>query len=65
MAVTITSKKDGFRRCGAAHGKVPVTYPDGRWSAGDLKVMRAEPLLSVVITKDETAENTRKKGKKE
>lgn len=47
MPVLIASKKEGFRRCGVAHAKEPVEYADGRWSAEQLKALKAEPMLVV------------------
>lgn len=47
--IRIKSKKDGFRRCGIAHSKEAVQYPDDRFSAGELAVLRAEPTLVVEI----------------
>ncbi len=45
--IRITAKKDGFRRCGIAHGKEPTDYPDNRFSKGDLEILQAEPMLVV------------------
>ena len=50
--IRIKSKKDGFRRCGIAHSKEAVQYPDDRFSAGELAVLRAEPMLTVEIVKE-------------
>lgn len=45
--ITITSKRDGFRRCGVAHRDVPVTWPDGSFTAEQIAVLRSEPALVV------------------
>ncbi len=45
--ITITSKRDGFRRCGVAHRDVPVTWPDGSFTEEQLAILRAEPALVV------------------
>ncbi|HBV3344956.1 TPA: HI1506-related protein [Klebsiella variicola subsp. variicola] len=45
--ITITSKRDGFRRCGVAHRDVPVTWPDGRFTDEQIAILRAEPALVV------------------
>lgn len=45
--IRITSKKDGFRRCGVAHSETPTLYEDDRFSAEDLKTLKAERMLIV------------------
>ena len=45
--ITITSKRDGFRRCGVAHRDVPVTWPDGSFTDEQIAILRAEPALVV------------------
>ncbi|HGG1080393.1 TPA: HI1506-related protein [Klebsiella quasipneumoniae] len=45
--ITITSKRDGFRRCGVAHRDVPVTWPDGSFTNEQIAILRAEPALVV------------------
>jgi len=47
--IRITSKRHNFRRCGMAHPKGPAEYPDGRFSAEELKVLKAEPMLTVEV----------------
>lgn len=47
--ITITSKRDGFRRCGVAHRDVPVTWPDGSFTEEQIAILRAEPALVVHI----------------
>lgn len=47
--ITITSKRDGFRRCGVAHRDVPVTSPDGSFTDEQIAILRAEPALVVHI----------------
>jgi len=51
--IRITSKRDGFRRCGIAHAAAPVDYPDDRFSPGELEILKAEPMLTVTYI-DET-----------
>jgi len=59
--IRITSKKDGFRRCGVSHPAVETAYPDGRFTPAELAILKAEPLLLV----EETAEEPVKgKGRK-
>lgn len=47
--IIIKSKKTGFRRCGIAHPKEVVQYPEGRFSANELAILAAEPMLIVEI----------------
>lgn len=47
--ITITAKRDGFRRCGMAHRDVPVTWPDGSFTDEQIAILRAEPALVVHI----------------
>lgn len=47
--ITITAKRDGFRRCGVAHRDVPVTWPDGSFTEEQIAILRAEPSLVVHI----------------
>lgn len=49
-SVTITARRDGFRRCGLAHSARPVVYAAGYFSDDQLAVLRAEPELVVVDT---------------
>ena len=45
--IRISSRKEGFRRCGVAHPKGVVDYPDGQWTEEQLAALRAEPMLVV------------------
>jgi len=45
--IRITSERHNFRRCGMAHPKGPVDYPDGRFSGDELDILEAEPRLKV------------------
>lgn len=47
--ILITSKRHNFRRCGAAHPKDPVEYPGDRFTANELEILKAEPMLKVEI----------------
>lgn len=47
--ITITSKKNGFRRCGIAHADVATSYKDDAFSAEQLEILQAEPMLTVVF----------------
>jgi len=50
--IKITSKRHNFRRCGAAHPKGPVEYPDDRFSKDEIKVLKAEPMLTIEIVEE-------------
>ena len=47
--VKITSKKQGFRRCGIAHSTTPTTYPLERFVGRQLEALRSDPMLDVEI----------------
>ena len=47
MSIRITSKKDGFRRCGIAHPSKPKEYPNDKFSKKQLAELRADPMLIV------------------
>lgn len=51
--IRIKSKKPGFRRCGIAHAAGPVEYPDGRFTAAELAMLKAEPMLDVEVVQAE------------
>lgn len=52
MPIIITSRRDGFRRCGVAHRAAPVTWPDARFTAAELATLRTEPMLTVTTATD-------------
>lgn len=45
--IRITSKKDGFYRCGVSHPAKPTDYPDDRFAEAELKALKNEPMLEV------------------
>lgn len=45
--ISISSKHDGFRRCGIAHSAAPTDYPDDRFTSEELEQLQAEPMLVV------------------
>lgn len=47
--IRIRSRRDGFRRCGVAHPAIPVEYPDDRWTAEELEMLQADPMLMVEV----------------
>lgn len=50
--IIITSKREGFRRCGVAHPARPVEWPDDRWAGDELAALMAEPMLTVEVVED-------------
>lgn len=55
--IRIKSKVEGFRRCGIAHSKEPVDYPDDKFSAAELKTLKADPVLAVEEVNKEKKKN--------
>lgn len=53
MTILISSKKDGFRRCGRAFSKRPTAFSDGVFTDDELAVLKAEPMLAVTVMEDE------------
>jgi len=47
--IRITSKKEGFMRCGQAHPAKATDYPDKHFSKEQMKALQAEPMLTVEI----------------
>jgi len=50
MPITITSKQTGFRRCGVDHPATATEYPDNTFTAAQLKILQAEPMLVVQVS---------------
>ena len=50
--IVITSRKDGFRRAGIAHPARPTGYPDDFFSDEQLRLLEAEPMLTVAKEPD-------------
>lgn len=59
--VRITSKQDGFRRCGVAHPSGPTDYPDGTFTTDQLQQLQNEPMLVVEIIKAKEEKKTESK----
>jgi len=59
--IRIRSKQDGFRRCGVAHSREPVEYPDDRFSKAELKSLKSEPMLVVEEIEDKAKTEAPKK----
>jgi hypothetical protein len=48
LALRITAKpRNGFRRCGLHHPAAAVDHPEGRFSAAEIALLKAEPNLVV------------------
>jgi len=47
--IRITSKQHNFRRCRVAHPKGTAEYPDDRFTVEQIKILQAEPKLTVEI----------------
>ncbi|MDA3832599.1 MAG: HI1506-related protein [Spirochaetales bacterium] len=45
--IRISSKREGFRRCGIAHSKAPVEFPDDKFSKEEIAILEAESMLIV------------------
>lgn len=45
MTIVITSKRDGFRRCGIAHPGTPTPYPNDFFTDEQLEALGKEPQL--------------------
>lgn len=70
MPVQITARRDGFRRLGIAHSEKTTTWPDDRFTANELDVLKNDPNLIVVVVSDaqasgqpDTAELDKAKGR--
>jgi len=53
MAIVITAKLDGFRRCGIAHPRKPTSYPDDFFTEEQLRALVKEPQLILAYAEDE------------
>jgi len=51
--ITITAKRDGFRRCGVAHTTKPALFLDDAFTPEQLRQLQAEPMLVVELLTDE------------
>jgi hypothetical protein len=48
MALRITAKPaEGFRRCGVHHPANAIDYPEGRFSAAEIRALKSEANLVV------------------
>lgn len=56
--IRITSKADGFRRCGVAHPSTATDHPNKAFTAEQLQILQAEPMLMVQIMPDESSQGS-------
>jgi hypothetical protein len=54
--IRITSKKDGFWRCGVRHSATSIDYPNNRFTKEELAVLKSEPMLIVQDLSDVAAQ---------
>lgn len=60
--IRITSKKDGFRRCGVAHPAAPTDHPNQAFTPEQLAVLGAEPMLVVQRLADPPTDTVKAQG---
>ncbi|MDI3547893.1 MAG: hypothetical protein PWR10_1545 [Halanaerobiales bacterium] len=70
MVIRITSKKEGFRRCGISHSTKPTLYPNNKFTKEELETLKAEPMLVVeedipASEKNQDPDGDKDKGKKD
>ena len=63
--IKITSKKDGFRRCGVVHTKRTQTHDDKRFSDEELAQLSADVMLVVEVVKNEKVKEKKAEVKKD
>lgn len=64
MPIRITSKKDGFWRCGVQHFTTPTVYPDDRFTPDQLEQLKADPMLIVDIIPEDKPKTAKSAGTK-
>lgn len=55
MILISAKQQQGFWRCGVFHSSEQTEYPDDAFTPEQLEALKAEPMLSVFIQKDEPA----------
>lgn len=58
--VIITAKRNGYRRCGMAHPDHAVEYPASKFTAAELKILKAD---SGLVVQEADDGKTAKSGK--
>lgn len=56
--IRISSKQDGFRRCGVAFSRQATEYPDKQFTELQLKILQTEPMLKVEVIPEEKKKKT-------
>lgn len=51
--IQITSKQEGFRRCGVSHPARPTDHPAGSFTEEQIEILKTESMLTVVEIEDE------------
>lgn len=49
LVIRIRSRKEGFRRCGTAHGIAWSEYPDDCFTGEQLTILKDEPMLDIEV----------------
>jgi hypothetical protein len=62
--IRIKSRQDGFRRCGVAHAEALTEHADDAFTAEQLAVLKAEPMLLVEVIDDAKAAADKKTAEK-
>lgn len=59
--IRITSKRDGFRRCGVAHPAKPTEHPNDKFSKKELVKLKADSMLIVdeIPDREEDSNNSK------
>jgi len=63
--IRIRGKRHNFRRCGIAHPKDPVDYPNDRFTEKEIEILKAESMLIVELIPDEPARESRERSETE
>lgn len=58
--IVIRSRTEGFRRCGVAHSIAPTQHPDDRFTDDELERLLKEPMLTVEVLPNDTANDDEK-----
>jgi len=61
--ICITSKRNGFRRCGIAHPDTLTEYKNDHFSKAQLAQLQAEPMLVVQVLPDTKNNGSQSKTK--
>lgn len=62
--IQITSKQEGFRRCGVAFSCEATEFPDKAFSKEQLEILQNEPMLTVIPVASDEKKDAKKEEKK-